>query len=108
MFDGTTRRIQPYRRAGQKNKLEIAYEEHLEVLRRAGDIEWYEFEAMKFEIGKRCWYTPDFAVLAKATGGGGAFAFECHEVKGYWRDDARVKIKACAAKFWWIRWVAVF
>lgn len=38
-------------------------------------------------------YTPDFAVM-RADG-----ALEVHEVKGFWTDDARVKIKVAADQY---------
>lgn len=45
-------------------------------------------------------YTPDFFVML-ASG-----ALEAHEVKGFWQDDARVKIK-CAADIYPLRFFAV-
>ena len=38
---------------------------------------------------------------------GASGELECHEVKGWWRDDARVKIKVAAELFPWIQFVAV-
>lgn len=32
---------------------------------------------------------------------------ELHEVKGYWEDDARVKIKVAAEAFWMFRFIAI-
>lgn len=46
-------------------------------------------------------YTPDFAVML-ADG-----VIEMHEVKGYWTEDARAKIKVAANKFPF-RFVAVY
>lgn len=78
---------------GTMNALERAYADHLELRRRAGEVAWYSFEAVKLRLAAKCYYAVDFLVML-ADGG-----LECHEVKGYWEDDARVKIKAAAEKF---------
>jgi hypothetical protein len=75
------------------NKTEAAYGQHLEALRQAGEVQWYGFEAVKLRLADNTFYTPDFAVVA-ADG-----VMEMHEVKGFWEDDARVKIKVAADKF---------
>jgi hypothetical protein len=81
-----------YLKRGEKNKTETAYEQYLELQKRAGDILWYEFEAIKLRLAPKTFYTPDFLVM-RADG-----VLECHEVKGFWQDDARVKIKVAAEK----------
>jgi hypothetical protein len=75
------------------NKLEGEYAGQLEVMRRAGIIAWFEYEAVKLRLADKTFYSPDFAVMA-ANG-----ELEMHEVKGFWEDDARVKIKCAAEKF---------
>lgn len=55
---------------------------------------------MKFKLVEKTFYTPDFALM-RAT-----HEIECHEVKGHWEDDARVKIKV-AAEMFPMRFVAV-
>jgi hypothetical protein len=65
-----------------------------------GVVDWW-FEAIKLRLADKTWYTPDFAVLM-ADG-----TLELHEVKGFWRDDARVKIKVAAEQHWLFRFVAV-
>lgn len=75
---------------GEMNKTESAYAQHLELLYKAGEIVWYKFEAIKFRLADSCFYTPDFVVM-KPDG-----TLECHEVKGFWMDDARVKIKVAS------------
>ena len=75
---------------GQMNKTEAEYAARLELLKSAGEIQWYSFEAMKFRLADNTFYTPDFIVLC-ADG-----KLEAHEVKGYWTDDARVKTKVAA------------
>lgn len=76
------------------NKLERSYADHLEVRKRAGDIVDYGFEAIKLKIGaKRCWYTVDFWVVANDG------VLECHETKGFMRDDARVKLQSASRQY---------
>ena len=78
---------------GGMNKLERAYADHLGILQRIGEVTRWRFEPLKFKLGKACFYTPDFEVVAIDG------TLEYHEVKGHWREDARVKIKAVAALF---------
>lgn len=78
---------------GKMNKTEEAYDKHLWSLRHTGLVLWHAFEAVKLRLADNTFYTPDFAVLP-ADG-----VFELHEVKGFWEDDARVKIKVAAATF---------
>lgn len=80
-------------KAGAMNKTEAAYAAHLEGLKQAGKIAWFRFEGMKFRLADNTFYTPDFAVML--SGG----QLECHEVKGHWQDDARVKIKIVADQY---------
>ena len=87
-------------KTGQKNKSEEAYGNHLEALKHAGKVAWYKFEGMKLRLADNTFYTPDFAVML--TDG----SMECHEVKGYWMDDAKVKIKV-AADLYPFRFVAI-
>lgn len=77
-------------KAGTMNKTEAAYCQHLERLKVEGLIAWFKFEGMKFRLADKTFYTPDFAVM-RADG-----ALQMHEVKGYWQDDARAKIKIAA------------
>src|SRR5690606_6467977 len=80
-------------KAGQMNKTEAAYDAHLAVLERAGEIKWRRFEGVKLRLADSTFYTPDFAVMS-ADG-----VIEMHEVKGFWTDDARVKIKVAADQY---------
>ena len=75
---------------GEMNKSEANYAKHLELRKQAGEILWWKFEGMKFRLADNTFYTPDFAVLL-ADG-----VLEMHEYKGYWLDDARIKIKVAA------------
>ena len=78
---------------GEMNKTEQEYARLLENMKHAGEIIWYSFEGMKFRLADKTFYTPDFIVLTKEG------YMEAHEVKGYWMDDARVKIKVAASMY---------
>lgn len=94
------------------NKTEQAYAHYLEDLRRMTEqmvsqgravpdpfVIW-KFEAMKLRLAKNTFYTPDFLLVYKEH-------FEIHEVKGFWREDARVKIKVAAQEYPWFKFRAV-
>lgn len=87
-------------KTGERNKTEAAYEEVLRLRQIAGEVAWFKFEGVKLRLADNTFYTPDFAVMV-ASG-----QLEMHEVKGYWQDDARVKIKV-AADLYPFRFVAV-
>lgn len=80
-------------KTGQMNKTESEYCQLLELRKRAGEIDWYRFEGIKLRLADNTFYTPDFAVML-STG-----EMEMHEVKGFWTDDARVKIKVAAEQY---------
>lgn len=87
-------------KVGAMNKTEKAYGDLLEQRRVAGEVAWYRFEGVKLRLADNTFYTPDYAVML--AGG----EMEMHEVKGYWQDDARAKIKI-AAEMYPFRFVAV-
>jgi len=78
--------------ASEMNKTEAAYDAHLWSL-RGRSIVWHKFEAVKLRLADTTFYSPDFAVQTISG------QIEMHEVKGFWRDDARVKIKVAAALY---------
>jgi hypothetical protein len=80
-------------KTGEMNRTEEAYAQNLEQLRVAGFLAWWKFEAIKLRLADNTFYSPDFAVML-ATG-----EIEMHEVKGFWEDDARVKIKVAASLY---------
>ena len=90
--DSVNKRLQALGRlkTGVMNKTEAAYAARLELLKNSGEILWYKFEGMKFRLADNTFYTPDFIVML-ANG-----VMQSHEVKGFWTDDARVKIKVAA------------
>lgn len=75
------------------NKLEAAYAQHLEARRAAGEIADFGFERIKLRLARSTFYTPDFDVVLLDG------AVEIHETKGYWQEDARIKIKVAAGMF---------
>ncbi len=77
-------------KTGQLNKTELMYQNTLDLGKQAGEIAWFKFEGVKFRLADNTFYTPDFIVMR--TSG----ELEAHEVKGYWLDDARAKIKIAA------------
>ena len=80
-------------KSGKMNKTEAAYAQLLELKKHTGEILWYSFEPVNLRIGEKCFYAVDFMVMLKSG------QIECHECKGFWTDDALVKIKAAAEKF---------
>jgi len=87
-------------KVGTMNKTETAYAATLDARRHAGEVAWFKFEGVKLRLADNTFYTPDFAVML-ADG-----ALEMHEVKGFWQDDARAKIKI-AADLYPMRFVAI-
>lgn len=71
------------------NKTEKAYLAYLRALR----YPWIGIQCIKLRLGDNCQYTPDFWVV-NANG-----RMEAHEVKGFMRDDARVKLMAAASMY---------
>lgn len=80
-------------KAGKMNKTEAKYAAYLEGLKQAGEVLWYAFEPANLRLADGCFYRVDFLVLTKEN------ALEAREVKGFWTDDAKVKIKVAADKF---------
>lgn len=84
----------PRRTPGQMNGLEKSYAETILTPRKlAGEIiEWW-FEAITLKLADDCRYTPDFLVMLAD------HSLECHETKGFMRDDAQIKLKLAAQTF---------
>lgn len=84
------------KKAGQRgmNSWEADY-----AARLAADptVAWSGYEPMRLRLAKSTGYTPDFIVV-RTTG-----EIEAHEVKGFWRDDARVKLKVAAEQYSFIK-----
>ena len=87
-------------KAGQMNKTESDYAEHLKAAQIAGEVACWWFEGIGLKLAPSCRYYPDFLVMLPDG------RLEVHEVKaraanGSFRaeEDARVKLKVCAEKF---------
>lgn len=87
-------------KTGQQNKTELSYEQHLELRKHRGEVAWFKFEGVKLRLADNTFYTCDYFVML--TSG----ELEAHEVKGFWTDDARVKIKV-AADLYPFRFIAI-
>lgn len=73
------------------NKTEAKFARYLDDCKFSGDIRGYWFEAVKFRLADRTWYTPDFLVQF------GDGSFYLVETKGtYVREDAWIKLKVAA------------
>jgi len=83
------------------NNLEKSYAAFLDVLYKSGEITYYEFEPIKLRLADKTFYTPDFLVISNDG------LIELHETKGFWRDDARVKIKVAAEQHFYIKFIAI-
>lgn len=83
------------------NKLEQAFGLRLFSMRQRGEIRDYAYEAVKLRLAKSCFYTPDFVVWENDQ------SVTMYETKGFWRDDARVKIKVAARLFPMLHFIAV-
>jgi hypothetical protein len=94
-FQKAKGRLAP-RKSGM-NQLEKAYSERLEEMKQKGEILSWRYEAVRLKLADLTYYTPDFLVVDQEGN------VEFHEVKGFWQDDARVKIKVAAEmypEFW--------
>lgn len=83
-------------KAGEMNKTEERYDQHLKSLLLSGSILWYCFEGIKLRLADHTFLTIDFAVM-RADG-----VLELRDVKGakaIVSDDARVKMKVAAEAF---------
>jgi len=83
------------------NGLEARYAGHLEAKRRVGSIVFWKYEAVKLRLADGAFYTPDFFLMLAD----GRVGF--HETKGFWRDDAKIKIKVAAELYPWLFFVGV-
>lgn len=80
-------------KTGEMNRTEEAYAAELELQKRAGMILWWKFEGIKLRLADNTFLTVDFAVMV-ADG-----TLEMREVKGYFEEDAKVKLKVAASLY---------
>ena len=85
----------PYR-----NKTEEAYAKKLELATACGEVAWWAYEGISVKLAEGAHYRCDFAVMLPDG------TFEFHEVKGFWREAARVRIKV-ASSLYPFRFIAV-
>jgi len=96
------------RAPGERNKVEAAYEAHLDLLHRAGEIDGFKFEGIKLKLADNTHFTPDFIVYAQDG------VVELHDTKGttkklraggikeaapWIEEDAKLKLKIVAEQF---------
>lgn len=73
-----------------KNKLESDYAAYLDLRKKSGEVADWWYEPGSLKLAYKCYYHYDFLVqLPDGT-------LECHETKGYMRDDANIKMKVAA------------
>jgi hypothetical protein len=82
------------------NKLEQDYAAYLHTLLLTGEIVSYQYEAVKFRLANRTFYTPDFMVVVDDR-------IEFHETKGFMEEDANIKLKVVAERFPMFQFVLV-
>lgn len=75
------------------NKTEKHRAIQLEALKRDGQIREWWYEKITLKLADDTRYTPDMAIVEND----GTLRFE--EIKGFWREDSRVKIKVAASLF---------
>jgi len=83
------------------NKTEAEYGWVLRAEQQAGAILEFRYEALTLILGHDCRYTPDYLVVTTLG------FLELHEVKGFHRDDAMVKLRVAARLFPWFRFLLV-
>jgi hypothetical protein len=72
------------------NGTERAYADYLELQKKTGLIVRYDFEPERLKLAEGSYYTPDFRVILPN------LEIEFHEVKGFMREAANVRIKVAA------------
>jgi len=89
---------------GYDSALEARYaDEVLKPQQAAGIIKQWWYPAPKLFLAPKTTYTPDFMVEYADEGR----PLEMHEVKGYWRPQARVKTKVAAQHYPCYRFVGL-
>jgi len=84
-----------------RSTTEERFAEHLALQLAANEIKGWLYEPLRFNLGGGAWYKPDF----RATELDGTWTF--FEVKGFWREAARLRIKIAAAAHPDVRFVGV-
>ena len=77
---------------GGMNKWETEFAMQLEYRKQAGELVWWAFEPIRIRLANGAWYKPDFVTVDKQN------RTEVYEVKGHWREAARVRFKVAVEK----------
>ncbi len=89
-------KLHNYKNINFRSKWEVEYAKFLD----AADYEW-KYEPCKFELKNGKIYIPDFWRRDKTTG-----LWNFVEIKGYWREDAKEKVKLLGGaleKYFWFQ-----
>lgn len=89
--------IQPSTNEAKLNKTERAYLAYL----RFENHPFIGIQNITLKLADDTRYTPDFILITSDT------KLQAHEVKGFWRDDAKVKIKVAARQFPFVEFIVV-
>jgi hypothetical protein len=74
-----------------KSDLEREFAAHLEILRAAGELSFWDYECVKIRLADGTWYTADFLVKLKDQ-------IIIYETKGFMREAARVRVNVAATR----------
>lgn len=91
--------------AGRMNRTERFRAGELEAMRIAGHIVAWYYESVTLVLADNTRYTPDFVIIERVVVPDVSpppapyVSIVIDEVKGFWRDDARVKIKVAARTY---------
>ncbi len=86
-------KVQSVKHGPVMNGLERKYADRLDAMQATGLIAHYWFQGFTLLLAADCRFTPDFVVQFPDG------SLEIHETKGFFRDDAKVKLKVCARQF---------
>lgn len=84
-----------------RNKWEQLYAQELDLRKRCGEIADWRYEGVRLRMAGGAWYKPDFLVVLPDG------LIELHEVKGHWREAARVRVKVTQELYPWFRFLVV-
>jgi len=76
--------------ARHMNATETMRARELAALRHAGHIKDFWYECFRFKLAKDATYLPDFVILENDG------TLRAEEIKGFWREAARVRVKVFA------------
>lgn len=99
-------RTTPERRALQstinhreyKSGLERRYAEFLESRKILREIIVWQYEGIRLQLGGGATFMPDFAIIRRDEPDGRRIT-ELHEVKGFWREAAKVRMKVAVDRW---------